>query len=175
MNTDFKKFVSHGLIFSIIFLTIIFIINEIYISNLLDNKNIYRSYKQFISYDKDNLDTIVLGDSHATLAINPTLLPNTFNLSSPSETYHLTKIKVSYLLKNYSSIQTYILPIDVHNFSNYRANLEVDLNYWSNFMSISDFNFYSEKSTIENYIYYKFPFIGNGEEFIENFNTKDKT
>lgn len=68
---------------------------------------------------KENVSTIIVGDSHTECALNDSLLNNTQNLSKSSESYFFSYHKIAYFLHQYPRIDTVILGFAHHNTSSY--------------------------------------------------------
>jgi hypothetical protein len=74
-------------------------------------------YKKIIF--NNDINTLVIGDSHTELAINDSLLTNTLNISTPAEGYIFTYRKLQNILKNNNRIKSIMLGVSYHNFSSY--------------------------------------------------------
>ena len=78
------------------------------------NRKLYRK----ITFNND-INTLVIGDSHTELAINDSLLTNTLNISTPAEGYIFTYRKLQNIFKNNNKIKSVMLGVSYHNLSSY--------------------------------------------------------
>jgi len=91
---------------------------------------LFRVDRLFWSLHED-LDYLVLGDSHAQDDLDPAILGRAFNFASAGETYLQTRAKLKKILRDRSGrIRRVILPLDVHSFSSFRAGRMEDADYW---------------------------------------------
>jgi len=65
-------------------------------------------------------EILILGDSHASYALDPELIGKAYNFSGYSESYVHNYYKLKYALKQNLSLRAVILPIDLHSFSDFR-------------------------------------------------------
>lgn len=63
----------------------------------------------------ENVDTIILGDSHTETALDPDVIPNSINISLSSEHYFYTYYKIRYLLNACHNIEHVIVGFSYHN------------------------------------------------------------
>ena len=63
----------------------------------------------------ESTNILAVGDSHAETSINPSLLPNSENISCSAENYFWTYYKIKHFIKHNKKITTVILPFSWHN------------------------------------------------------------
>ena len=78
------------------------------------NRSLLRNYK--LSQD---VNTLILGDSHVEAAIDDSLNPHFINLSQSGESYIYTLAKLEYLVTSNRTVKTVILGYGCHNISEY--------------------------------------------------------
>src|SRR3989339_136313 len=97
MRKEKKRFFINLISFSIIFISIFIIVNSLYISKLKSINYIKKREDNLTNYLKNNKNTIdylFLGDSHAYYAINTDKIPGSFVEASLSEGPILTYFKL---------------------------------------------------------------------------------
>lgn len=85
--------------------------------------------------ERDSVDTLILGDSHAKRALYPSVLKNAFNLAIPGENY----IETFYVLRSLIDdanleIRTVILPIDLHSLSSWNIDGFAHVHHYASFV-----------------------------------------
>lgn len=92
-----------------------------------------RSYKQ-LEENISEKKILILGDSHIANGLNTTILKDSFNYASVSETYVQTYYKLKSLLKrDDQNIELVILQFDLHTFFD-KYNKDQNLYFWSRFI-----------------------------------------
>lgn len=162
-----------GIIFLIVLIIIILILNLFYINFVFNEKNIHRNYEQFLQTDKNNLKIIFFGDSHPARAINPKYINKSFNFAVPSEIYEQTFIKVKWILENYPTVDTFVIPYDYHSFNSYRSNPYYDKKHWLNFISVKSLSKLSNSSQFAIMVDKYLPIIGKGTEILSYVKNKE--
>lgn len=96
-----------------------------------------RADEQFMSLD--SLDVLILGDSHSMVAVDPRLIPMSFNFSTNGESYLQTYYKVSRILdRNELGVDVIVIPLDLHSFSSFRTERIRDPLYWRRYIDFFD-------------------------------------
>ncbi len=104
---------SSILVFNIlIFITVIFNL----LSKQADNIKI-----------NNNINTIILGDSHTKCAINDSILPNALNISISSEPFLYSYLKLKRILEANNQIENVYIGVSFHSFSTYWNKSTFDL------------------------------------------------
>lgn len=109
-----KKFLKRLLIFLIFPMLIIAIAVIIILRLNFLNYQLFENFKT-----NNNVELLIVGDSHSCLAINDSLLPGTLNISQTSESYLFSYYKLQTILKNNPKIKTVLLSCSYHTFSAY--------------------------------------------------------
>lgn len=174
MGNNFLNFFKIGLIFTMIFIILFLAINDAYIFFVFDKKTSSRVFRQFNNLEIEGIDTIFFGDSHPARSINPFYIEKSFNYSSLGETYEQTYYKIRQIVNNNPNINNFVIPIDIHSFSNYRKNPYYNIKYWSKFIDYNELSFLSEKSKFEILLLDNLPVIGDGIEILRYFINKNK-
>lgn len=87
--------------------------------------------------NKDSLSYLFMGDSHCD-AIDTSLFKNSLVFNANGETYIQTYHKLNHLLTHYNTtIDTIILPLDIHSFSTRNEIVYNDL-YWKKYINFLD-------------------------------------
>ena len=86
------------------------ILSLICIKNLLVVKSFYLG---------DNINKIVVGDSHGSCGIDNSLIPGTASVANTNEAYIYTYSKLKKILESHPRIDTVFLSVGYHNFSAY--------------------------------------------------------
>ncbi len=76
-----------------------------------------RLLKNFAS--NNNINTLIIGDSHSQCSINDSLIPNSVNISQSGEAYFYTYAKLERILNTNPNIKTVIVGYSYHNISEY--------------------------------------------------------
>lgn len=169
-----KKEIFRSIIFILILIIIFIIINQIYISYIQKEKEIFRSEKNWQEYisnpQNKNIDYGFFGDSHTLNAINPKYIPNSYNFASSGEDYIETYYKIKKLISEDNiDIDVFILEIDPHTFSqtkDYKKYWFEPINYYSKYLSLKYISKYKEQTFFQTSILNYFPVIGNGREIL---------
>jgi len=157
-------------------MTILFIIllNQAYISLLLDKKIEYRKvkmYDEFISNPANkNLDYVFFGDSHAENAINPLYIKNSYNFAIGAENYIKSYYKLKKIIKKDNiTIKNIVLEVDMQTFSERTVSEGLvfdNLYLYRDYISLNNIKKIRKDDSIYKFwIEENFPVIGNGEEF----------
>ena len=175
MKKDKIKFLRRLMGLFLIFLVGILLLNHFYFKTIIPQKNIYKSHYQYLESLNNKPTIIFMGDSHPALNVNPIFINNSFNYAVPSETYEQTFYKIRKVLTDNISIGLFVLPLDIHSFSNYRGNPYKETWHWQYFMSQLELIKVTNNSKAKLFISQKFPFIGKGEEITKLFFSKERT
>lgn len=106
-----KLFIKNVLNFHLLLIIIvipIFILFILFVNNLFCKIPI-----------KSNIETVYIGDSHIENAVNDSLLINSINLASSSESFYFSYFKLKTILNNNSSVKNVYIGFSYHNLSNY--------------------------------------------------------
>lgn len=68
---------------------------------------------------KSNIKHVYIGDSHIQQAINDSIIPNSLNIATNSESFYFSYYKLEVLLNNNPSIENVYLGFSYHSLSNY--------------------------------------------------------
>ena len=68
---------------------------------------------------KSDIRNIYIGDSHIEKAINDSIMPNSLNLGTTSESFYFSYYKLKLLLNNNPHVKKVYLGFSYHNLSNY--------------------------------------------------------
>ena len=98
-----KKLTTFFLLF-IILNFIFFIKNILIVNNYYLNKNVNK---------------LIIGDSHMSCGLDDSIIEGSKNIANTNESYIYTFAKLEKVLKNNPQIDTILLGVGVHNFSNY--------------------------------------------------------
>lgn len=158
---DKVKFIKKFILFLLIIVLFIFIINNIYIKLVINDKIILRQDNLFEEYKYD-INLIFMGDSHGNCAVNPSYIENSYNFSAIGESYEQTYFKLRKIINEMPELDTVVVPIDLHSFFDYRKNPYVDAWYWKKYLSYEELSILTEKNILNLLININFPFIGNG-------------
>lgn len=71
-------------------------------------------------------ETLILGDSHLEVALDPNKFNNAYNIANSSEPYSLTYYKLKYLLENKNNIKDVLLGFSYHNFQVGQDSITLD-------------------------------------------------
>jgi hypothetical protein len=102
---------------------------------------IERTGRQFEEV-RDDIDTLILGDSHPKRGVFPSVLGNAFNLSIPGENY----IETFFVLKAQINderveLRTVILPMDLHSLSSWNLDGFAHVHHYSRFVDYFEVGF----------------------------------
>lgn len=140
---DVYLFFAKGILWGLIFIGGNFFAKSIFIDQVLQYTNLYRSDYEF-NQAKERIRILVAGDSHPRADVYPELLENSFIVAYGGENTILT----FYRLYNYIEIQNLdielvLLPFDLHTFSEYRKNTYGENGiagaaWWSDYIDYGD-------------------------------------
>ena len=68
---------------------------------------------------KPYIKNVYLGDSHIQYAINDSIIPNSLNLATTSESFYFSYYKLKLLLDNNPAVENVYLGFSYHSLSNY--------------------------------------------------------
>jgi hypothetical protein len=80
-----------------------------------------RKVKQDLAKELD-LRTLIIGDSQAWRSIDPRFFDNAYNFASLGENSILSYYKAKYVIDNYPKLEDLIITINLHSFSDYKAD-----------------------------------------------------
>ena len=132
MRKEKKRFFINLISFSIIFISIFIIVNSLYISKLKSINYIKKREDNLTNYLKNNKNTIdylFLGDSHAYYAINTDKIPGSFVEASLSEGPILTYFKLRELINKKIIIKNVLFELDPHTLSDAKNKSAIQ-NMW---------------------------------------------
>lgn len=118
--TNYKKFLIYFLLFFALTTGVDFLVMEIFTRKILVPNDVINKKEQMIVSGNNDVKIISFGDSHVMYGMN---INNSdyFNLAIDSEPVPIWYFKLKWLLKNFSTIDTILLPLDYHIFSSYRT------------------------------------------------------
>jgi len=103
-----KQFVSKFILFVFLFLLYMggnYIVNLHYINSNIPEEKL------------NDYNTLIMGDSHPQMALNPSLFDSAYNMCQDAEPYFVTYWKLKKLLTQYKTIDTVLLGFSFHNIS----------------------------------------------------------
>ena len=101
--------------FKIIFLFSVFILT---IGGLSILKSIYNIDRwSYLFYLNEDVETLIIGDSHPATALDPDIIKNSKNFSAMGETYFFTYVKLNHILYKNPNIKNVIIGFGYHNIS----------------------------------------------------------
>lgn len=121
-------------VFAAVYLLVLSPLINLYFDRVvMKNSLVRQSQRQFERMEE--LDILILGDSHSLLALNPYLLPDSYNYSSNGESYLQSYYKArKVLVPNALGVGVVIIPFDPHSFSSFRTERIKDILYWRRFL-----------------------------------------
>jgi len=158
-----KVFFIKGIALVLLLVCILFALNYMYVTQVNADRVIQRNQEQWEQH-KDKATLVIMGDSHPANDLIPRYIPGSFNFAVPSETVDQTYYKFRAVVQQ-PQVKTIILPIDMHQFSDYRQNKYVYLWYWTNYLSYSELANLTGRSPQSIYLLSKIPVLGNGQDF----------
>ena len=88
---------------------------------------------------RDGIDTVILGDSHAKWGLDPSVLGDAFNLALPGESYAETYYVLEHLVKSSPGAPRFvILQADLHSFNGYNRNQFAFAHHYADFVDYID-------------------------------------
>lgn len=135
-----NKFIKNIFFFLLPFLVII-AASFIYFN--LNNNVILKSFKL-----NNSINTIILGDSHTTLALNDLYIKNTKNFSNYSESYIYNYHKLLHIHKLNPNIKNLVLGVSYHNFAKYYDESTFNSDFAGKYFFMLPFE--SQKILLEN-------------------------
>jgi len=100
---------------------------------------------------KEEIEVLILGDSHPKLSLNPLNVKNSFNLTTHGENYLQTyaRFKSALEIEGFNP-KIIILPLDWHSFSSFRAGRFNNEWYWQKHLNFFELAFKLKKPTLIN-------------------------
>lgn len=162
MPQDKKQFYIHAAIFSVLFVSIFLCVNFVYINRyILDNTEAYVDEEVFRVED---LKVLFLGDSRPATSIIPEYIPGSYNYCFEGENYSQFYFRARRVVGQ-KELETIVLPLDIHSFSDYRSNPYNNVVYWLDFASPEELSDLTGKPRSLLMIKKYAPFIGSGRDF----------
>ncbi len=166
-----KRALTSALFISLLILAHVVLV-LLYNNVIMTGSRLNRVDHQFHQLTED-LEYLILGDSHAQDGLNPGVLPNGFNFASSGENWVQTYYKLNHILKDTNTkFRTLVLPFDLHSFSSFRSGRFEDLYYWSQYIEFIELG----EMTGERYKHLPeiiegryFPYFGQGRSFLRLF------
>lgn len=162
-------FVRNLATFVVVFLLLHKVVATAHEHFVLSQSLIMRNESQFQALDSSP-NFIVLGDSHAAMAVDSRLLDNSFNWATFGEHYIQTYYKVSYLVeeKNWTEI-VLILPLDPYSFSSGRTDQFFQHYYWKNYLNYGEIGYFKSDLSFMKYRFAgEFNYIAGIDEAINS-------
>lgn len=147
MSIFIKQIIKFSILLLILFL-LFFMNNKIILNKMYDHGNFYLN---------EDVETLILGDSHTMTSINPKYLKKSINLSNNNEMYVFTYNKLKLLITKKTSIKNIIIGFSYHNTSNRYDYLrdEQYLDLLDSYFPILD------DSTIHHFSAHRTPYLKN--------------
>lgn len=165
---DLKKFIIRLIVFMFAFLVMLSLLNSYFLKLVLAQTAVQRSDNQFKEY-ASSTKILFLGDSHSRNAIDPELIPHSFNYAFSGENYIQTYYKLKYVLDNNKDIKAVILPLDLHSFFIEMAESSKNEWFWKKYIDYLELSRNDQRvSYVQKMIISQFPVIDNGGEFLNN-------
>jgi hypothetical protein len=116
-RTSMVKFTGKLVAFFTLFMVVSEFFNMANERIIYYKSNLYRSGLQFEQYKQDT-SILIIGDSHPKTAVDPRLLPGSFNMSTQGENMMYTYYRLKYYLEvEKLDIRLAIMEVDVHTFA----------------------------------------------------------
>ncbi len=136
--SQMKVFLIRLCVFIMVYLFVINPLLGLYFDKIVMKDSLLRRADEQFS-DLDILDVLVLGDSRSMVAVDPDLIPMSFNFSTNGESYLQTYYKVSTILdRNELGVEVIVIPLDLHSFSSFRTERINDPLYWRRYIDFLD-------------------------------------
>ena len=157
----------------IVLLLCIGILNFLYVTEVVDHSR-YTLKEDSFSKHMPELKTVFVGDSHVEGGINPLCFPESFNYGIGGDDYEQFYLRAREVMKS-PSVETLIVPLDLHSFSDYCLSPYSHVWYWANYMTFEELSNVTGKTYPVLFIQKHFPFIGNGRDFKVLISTSEKS
>ena len=134
MSSELNLFLKKSILFLLFFAAFSFCVNFVFANYVMSDSLLNKAQRQFDKFNPE-IDTLILGDSHAQRGINPLLLGNAFNFGTTGETYIQTYYKLKYILDTKKKkIKRVVLPLDLHGFTERRSKNNSNIYYWKKYI-----------------------------------------
>jgi hypothetical protein len=133
-----KVFLIRLCVFIMVYLFVINPLLGLYFDRIVMKDSLLRRADEQFS-NLDSLHVLILGDSRSMVAVNPLLIPMSFNFSTNGESYLQTYYKVVRILdRNELGVDVIVIPLDLHSFSSFRTERINDPLYWRRYIDFFD-------------------------------------
>lgn len=112
---------------------------------------------------RGQVTTLAIGDSHMATGFDPRVWSGAFNFALHGETYVYNYFKLKRILDRNPGIRTVLLPLDLHSFSDWRADRELRDFYWVRYVNYLELGWRSRKpfESLGKYVRGRFfPYLG---------------
>jgi hypothetical protein len=160
------------LLFIIIFLIINYFFSSLFLKERLYKSRTFKIDKQ-LHRVINSLEVLGLGDSHPASGFDPRVFKNGFNFSFAGEKYIYNYYKLKYVIENSKDLKIVVLPVDLHSFSTWGANVFLHDFYWIKYTNYWELGKLKKRPFRFVWKYIKgrfFPYIG---EFLTVFGIKE--
>lgn len=179
-------FIKKGVVLCIIVVSILLILNQLYLSKLPEiniENGFYRkdadwqNHKKLLANSSNNtLEYAFFGDSHALYAVRPEYLDNSYNLALAAEGYVETYYGVKRVVETEGiKIKTIVLEVDPHTFSDKARTPQTffrNLRYYRMFVPLDEMAALKKMNPLLLYIKIHLPVIGKGQDLLRLVVTK---
>lgn len=129
-RNNINRFLIKLLLFSLVFIGFSFLINLLHQRVIMKNSLLNRKEKR-LNQELPNIKTLVIGDSHLAAGFNTKHFGHqSFNYSGSGENYLQNYYKLKSVLKRPNSINTIVVPYELHSASSFRNNRVTDYSYY---------------------------------------------
>ncbi len=167
------KYFTRAPLFILFFLVFSYAASLFYTNFVMSKSILYRSETQYESYE-GNIDTLILGDSHAQKAVDTEIIKDSFNYATSGEIFFQSYYKFKSIIDSERhQIKNLILPLDLHNFTSARAEEQENLYYWKKFIDIKELAEIKNNKSQVFYDYFIkanfFSYLGELREIIQSY------
>lgn len=164
------KFIKKSIYFLSLLLLLVIFLNHLYIKLVPRLGAIYSDYIK--NPENRNIDFAFFGDSHIQHALNPAIIPFSFNFGNSGDDYTETYFKLKKILeKDNVQINNAVLEIDMHTFSGKMRNDKnrfLDLSFYSDYVPLRTLANITGESIISLWLKDMFPFLTVRDQFVSN-------
>jgi hypothetical protein len=129
-----KAFIKKLAVFGVLFIFLSALANQVHIRLVLSHSLQFQMDEQF-DLKKNSVSILVAGDSHPQRDIDPEFLPGSFVVATSGENITQTYYRLRYYLEREQlNIKLVILPLDLHSFSDFRADRFQHIEYWKKYI-----------------------------------------
>lgn len=126
-----------GVLFVLIFGLLNWGLGRLYVRREMARSSLGSMERDF-EQDRGQITTLAVGDSHMATGFDPRVSNGAFNFALYGESYVYNYFKLKHILARNPQIRTILLPLDLHSFSNWRADRELRDFYWVRYANYLD-------------------------------------